>query len=94
MHQVLFFLHHVNVHLRDYVFYFSCATSLIVFIFLIILFLTFKKQKLNLGVDVVWAVIPFIMLFVIMIPVVNMFLYQQPDKPSIMITDLQDESAQ
>ena len=86
------FLHHANVHLRDSVFYLSCVIALIVFIVLIGALISFQKSKSNFGVEIVWAVIPFVMLFVMMIPVINMFVYQQQDTPGIMVTALLDES--
>lgn len=84
MLQLFSFLHHVNVHLRDSIFCLSIATTVIVFILLTVALLTFQKPKSQLGTEVVWAVIPFVMLFVMMIPIVNLIIYQQQEKPGIM----------
>lgn len=72
MFHIFSFLHKSSVHLRDCILYLSSATALIVFIALIIALFIFQKSKSNFGIEVVWAVVPFVMLFVMMVPVVNM----------------------
>lgn len=72
----LSFLHHANGHLRDYVFYLSSVTACIVFILVIGALIAFQKPKSIFGAEIVWVMIPFLMLFVMMIPVANIFLYQ------------------
>lgn len=67
----------LGVHLRDFVFYFACSISFLVFATLIAAMIIFQKTKIHFGVEIIWAVIPFVMLLVMMIPVANMFIYQQ-----------------
>ncbi|HLB55722.1 MAG TPA: hypothetical protein VJK30_00125 [Coxiellaceae bacterium] len=72
----LSFLDHANAHLRDYVFYLSSITACIVFVLVIGALIAFEKPKSIFGAELVWVMIPFVMLFVMMIPVMNIFLYQ------------------
>lgn len=74
--------HQVNAHLRTDVFYLSIVTLFFVFILLLAALLTFKKpvnvdadggnKNIKWGVELVWALIPFVMLFVMLIPIVRM----------------------
>jgi hypothetical protein len=75
LHQLIF-LDASSVHLRDFIFYFVCSISFLVFTTLIASMIIFQKPKIHFGVEVIWAVIPFVMLLVMMIPVVNIFIYQ------------------
>lgn len=70
-------LHQSSVHLRDFIFYFSCSVSFLVFGTLIAAMIIFQKAKPHFGIEIIWATIPFVMLIVMMIPVANMFIYQQ-----------------
>ncbi len=70
------FLHEASFHLRASLFYLSCATTLIVFILLIAALITFHKPKSNFGLEIVWSVIPFVMLFVMLVPIINIFIYR------------------
>ncbi|MCX7124338.1 MAG: hypothetical protein NTU49_01020 [Gammaproteobacteria bacterium] len=63
----------ITVHLRAIVFYASCATTLIVFSLL--LFLSLKQKKINRS-EIIWSLVPFLMLFVLLIPIVKQFLHQ------------------
>ena len=87
LHQLL---HHndLGVHFRDIAFYVVCSIIFIVFAALIASMFVFQKSKAQLGVDIIWSVIPLVMLLVMMTPIVNMFIYQQPNAPTVMISAL------
>ncbi|OGT48884.1 MAG: hypothetical protein A3E82_04090 [Gammaproteobacteria bacterium RIFCSPHIGHO2_12_FULL_38_11] len=59
-----------TVHLRPIVFYISCAT--ILFVFTLLLFISIKHKKANYT-EITWSLIPFIMLFLLLIPIVTVF---------------------
>lgn len=79
-------------YLHKSIFYLSGCAEISVFILLIAALIAFQKSKPNFGIEIVWAVVPFVMLFVMMIPVANMFIYQQQKTPAVMITALAEES--
>lgn len=90
-HSFFTWLHHANAHLRESVFYVSSITIILVFILLIVAMIRFQKRKVNFGLEIVWAVIPFVMLFVMMTPIVNMFIYQSQENPAEMVTALMEK---
>ena len=87
MHQetvmLLFFLHEISVHLRTSIFYLSGVTLIVVFILSATTLLTFHRlpganltnRKINVAAEILWAIIPFMMLIVMLIPIVNMLIY-------------------
>lgn len=65
------FLYFSGIHFRESIFYLSMAIIAVVFVLLIVSLITFQRSKSSLGVEMVWAVIPLVMLFVMLVPIVN-----------------------
>ena len=71
-------LNTIAAHFRTDVFYLSLITIFFVFILLLTALLTFKKPagvetvSIKRGVEIVWALIPFVMMVVMLVPIVNM----------------------
>lgn len=80
---MFFFLHDANDHLRIWLFYLSMATLFSAFVLLFVALITYKKslhaagaeKKYQRCVELLWAMIPLLMLCVMLIPIVNMVLH-------------------
>ncbi|EKD77179.1 MAG: hypothetical protein ACD_42C00450G0001 [uncultured bacterium] len=75
-------LHEMNIHLRTSIFCLSCVAIAVAFILLLVASITFQKPvrgSVSRGAEIVWAVIPLVMLSVMLIPVANVFVHQHKD---------------
>ncbi len=74
------------LYLRDTFFYFACMIGLVVFAILIYALITFKRndyqvgndQEPNLKVELLWTMIPFIMIVFMALPVIKSFYQKTP----------------
>ena len=74
-------------------FYLSIITVTIILISLVFVTIAFRRpikvnsmqRKNHLGADVAWTIIPLLMLFVLLIPIVNMFFYDRQDQPQMVV---------
>lgn len=81
---LLSFLHTASVHLRTSVFYLASAAIVVSVILLLVASLTFQKSadvavkhsKIHQKDHWLWAVVPFVMLLVMLIPVVNVSMWK------------------
>ena len=70
----------VAEHFRADVFYLSIITIFFAFILLLVALMTFKKpagiehadKSIKRGIEIAWALIPFVMMIVMLIPIINM----------------------
>lgn len=85
---------HEVYHLHMIAFYVCCAIGVIVFAAMIYSLIKFRKSKgavshpihTHLGVEILWTVIPFIILIILAIPATHvLFLIHDTDKPALNI---------
>lgn len=81
---MLLFFREISFYLRESVFCLSCLTALIIFILLTVAYLTFQKPvfagepkpRSEQHVEIIWAIIPLVILLVMLIPIANVFIHK------------------
>jgi len=84
MAMFFYFLHTASVHLRTSIFYLASAAILVSVVLLLAASFTFQKTMSVMSSRVkthqkdhwIWAVIPFVMLLVMLIPVINISIWK------------------